>query len=275
MAIVQRKVTSKDSTAIAFDRLGDGPPVILVGGGSVDRSANAPLAAVLAPHFSVFNYDRRGRGDSGDTAPYSVEREVEDIGALIVEAGGSAFVYGTSSGAALALEAAARGLPIAKLALWEPPFIGDDSRPRPPADTARIFTEMVSAGRRGDAVEYFMAKVVGLPAEFVAEARKAPWWPAQEALAHTLAYDATIMGDYSLPAERVASVTAPTLVIAGGASWAWIRDTAQTIADILSDGRYRILEGQDHNVAPEAMAPLLEEFFRGQSSQTKNPVSNG
>lgn len=192
MAIAQRKVTSKDRTSIAFDRLGDGPPVILVGGGSVDRSANAPLAAVLAPHFTVFNYDRRGRGDSGDTTPYSVEREVEDIRALIVEAGGSAFVYGTSSGAALALEAASRGLPIAKLALWEPPFIGDDSRPRPPADTARIFTEMVSAGRRGDAVEYFLAKVVGLPAEFVAEARKAPWWPAQEALAHTLAYDATI-----------------------------------------------------------------------------------
>src|SRR5215216_1992011 len=196
------KITSNDGTTIAFDRLGEGPPVILVCGQSTDRSSNAGVAALLAPDFTVFNYDRRGRGDSGDTAPYAVEREVEDIDALIKEAGGSAFVYGMSSGAALALEAAASGLAITKLALWEPPFILDDSRPRPPADTARIYTELVSRGRRGEAVEFFMRQVVGLPAEFVAQARKAPWWPAQEALAHTLAYDATIMGDYSLPSER-------------------------------------------------------------------------
>ena len=185
-------------------------------GGSVDRSSNAPLAELLAQHFTVFNYDRRGRGPSGDTAPYAVEREVEDIDAVITAAGGSACLYGTSSGAALALEATASGLAITKLALWEPPYILDDSRPRPPADTASTYTEMVSAGRRGDAVEFFMAKVVGLPPEFVAYARTQPWWPAQEALAHTLAYDATIMGDYSLPSARVAAVTAPTIVIVGG-----------------------------------------------------------
>jgi len=208
-----KKVRSKDGTPIAFDQLGEGLPVILVCGGSTDRSANAPLAALLAPHFTVFNYDRRGRGDSGDTAPYAVAREVEDIETLIAEAGGSAFLYGTSSGAALALEAAASGLAITKLALWEPPFILDESR-RPPADTAKTYTELVTAGRRGDAVEYFMAKVVGLPPEFVAQARNAPFWQAQEALAHTLAYDATIMGDYSLPTERAAIVKAPTLVIA-------------------------------------------------------------
>ena len=258
-------VTSSDGTIIAFDRLGDGPPVILVCGASTDRMANAPLAELLAQHFTVFNYDRRGRGDSGDTAPYAVEREIEDIDALINEAGGSASVYGTSSGAALALEAAASGLAITKLALWEPPFILDDSRPRPPADTARIYTELVSTGRRGDAVEFFMRQVVGLPAEFVAEARKAPWWPAQEALAHTLAYDATIMGDYSLPSERVASVTTPTLVIAGGASPTWMRDTAQAVADTLPDGRHRTLEGQEHNVAPDAIVPVLEEFFTAPS----------
>src|SRR5918996_4610574 len=194
-------VTSSDGTRIAFDRLGDGPPIVLVCGQSTDRSSNAPLAALLAEHFAVFNYDRRGRGDSGDTLPYAVEREIEDIGALIGEAGGSASVFGVSSGAALALEAAAAGLAIDKLALWEPPYIVE-GRPRPPADTARIYTELVAAGRRGEAVEYFMANVVGLPPEFVAEAKKAPWWPAQEALAHTLAYDATIMGDYSLPTER-------------------------------------------------------------------------
>jgi len=255
-------VTSKDGTTITFDRLGQGPPVILVCGGSVDRMSNAPLAARLAEHFTVFNYDRRGRGNSGDTAPYAVEREVEDIDALVDEAGGSAFLYGSSSGAVLALEAARKlSTRITKVALWEPPFILDDTRPRPPADTAKTYTELVAAGRRGDAVEFFMAKVVGLPPEFVAQARTAPWWPAQEALAHTLAYDATIMGDYSLPTERVASVTVPTLVIDGGASFEWVGETAQALADILPHGQRRTLEGQTHDVAAEAIAPVLEEFF--------------
>src|SRR5918998_1259904 len=163
------RVTSRDGTSIAFDRLGDGPPVILVCGGSTDRMANAPLAELLAEHFTVFNYDRRGRGDSWDTAPYAVEREVEDIDAVVAVAGGSASVYGTSSGAALALEAAASGLAITKLALWEPPYIVEGS-PRPPADTARIYTELVAAGRRGDAGEDFIGNLVGLPPEFVAEA---------------------------------------------------------------------------------------------------------
>ena len=257
------KVISKDGTTIAFDQSGEGLPVILVCGGSVDHTSNAPLAALLAAGFTVFNYHRRGRGDSGDTPPYAVEREVEDIDAVITAAGGSAFLYGTSSGAALALEAAASGLAITKLALWEPPFIVGDSRPRPPADTAKTYTELVSAGRRGDAVEVFMAKVVGLPPEFVAEARNAPWWPAQEALAHTLAYDATIMGDYSLPTERAASVTAPTLVIAGGADFPWMRDTAQALADALPNGQTRTLEGQGHNVDPAVLAPALVEFFAG------------
>jgi pimeloyl-ACP methyl ester carboxylesterase len=254
------RLTSSDGTTIAFERSGDGPPVILVCGGSTDRTANAPLSELLAEHFTVFNYDRRGRGDSGDTAPYAVEREIEDIDAVIAVAGGSASVYGTSSGAALALEAAASGLAITKLALWEPSYMVE-GRPRPPADTARIYAELVAAGRRGDAVEYFMAKVVGLPPELVAEARKAPWWPAQEALAHTLAYDATIMGDYSLPAERVASVMVATLVIDGGASFPWIRKTAQAIADIIPHAQRRTLEGQTHNVAAEAITPVLVEFF--------------
>lgn len=255
------KVSSSDGTTIAFDRMGDGPPVILVCGGSTDRMANAPLAALLAPHLTVFNYDRRGRGDSGDTAPYAVEREVEDIDAVIAAAGGSASLYGTSSGAALALEAAASGLPITKLALWEPPFILDESR-RPPADTATTYNELVSAGRRGDAVEFFMAKVVGMPPEFVAGARTQPWWPAQEALAHTLAYDATIMGDYSLPTERATAVTAPTLVMDGGASFAGMGDTAQALADALPDAQTRTLQGQGHDVDPAVLAPPLIEFFK-------------
>jgi len=254
-------VTSKDGTVITFDRLGAGPPVILVCGGSVDRSSNAPLAALLAQQFTVFNYDRRGRGASGDTAPYAVAREVEDIDAIVEVAGGSANLYGSSSGAALALEAARTlGGRITKLALWEPPYI-PDGYPRPPADTAQTFTELVASGRRGDAAEFFMAKVVGLPAEFVAQARSSLWWPAQEGLAHTLAYDATIMGDYTLPAERVAAVMVPTLVLDGGASFPFMGPAAQALAAALPNGRRQTLEGQRHDVAVEALAPVVAEFF--------------
>lgn len=255
------KVTSKDGTTIAFDRLGDGPPVILVSGGSVDRSSNAALAEQLARRFTAFNYDRRGRGPSGDTPPYAVEREIEDIDAVVEAAGGSAFLYGSSSGAALALEAA-RQLPgrITKLALWEPPYI-PDGFPRPPADTAKIYSDLVAQGKRGDAAEFFMAKVVGMPPEFVAQARNAPWWPAQEALAHTLAYDATIMGDYTLPVERVKEVTIPTLVLDGGASFPFMAPTAQALAANLPKAQRRTLEGQGHDASAEALASALEEFF--------------
>lgn len=254
------EVTSSDGTAIAFDRLGDGPPVILVCGGSTDRASNAPLADLLAEHFTVFNYDRRGRGDSGDTPPYAIERELEDIDALIEAAGGSAFLYGTSSGASLALIAAASGRPITKLALWEPPYILDENS-RPPADQVEQYNEMIAEGRRGDAVEFFMSKVVGLPPEFVAFARTQPFWQAQEAIAHTLAYDATIMGDYSLPTERAEAVSAPTIVIVGGASLPFMSETAQALAEVIPDARASTLEGQDHNVAADAIAPVLVEFF--------------
>jgi pimeloyl-ACP methyl ester carboxylesterase len=253
-------VTAKDGTRIAFDRSGDGPPVILVCGGSVDRTSNAPLADLLAEHFTVYNYDRRGRGDSGDTAPYAVAREVEDIAAVIDAAGGSANLYGTSSGAALALEAAASGLPITRLALWEPPYFLE-GRPRPPADTAATYTRLVEDGRRGDAVEYFMSTVVGLPPEFVAGARQAPFWAQQEALAHTLAYDGTVMGDYSLPTERAKAVAVPTLVLAGGADFPLMPETAQALADMVPDGQFHHLKGQGHNVDPAVLAPGLTKFF--------------
>jgi hypothetical protein len=256
-------VTSKDGTTIAFDWLGEGPAVILVSGGSVDRSSNAPLAGVLATKFTVYNYDRRGRGPSGDTQPYAVQREVEDIDAVISAAGGSAGLYGSSSGAALALEAAASGVSITKLALWETPWIVGDSRPRPAPDTAAVYRAFVAEGRRGDAVEYFMTKVVGLPAEFAEFARTQPWWPGQEALAHTLAYDAEIMGDYELPTGRIAKVTVPTLVLDGGASFDWMGQTAQTTVDALPDGRRQTLAGQGHDVDPAVLAPALAAFFAG------------
>jgi pimeloyl-ACP methyl ester carboxylesterase len=254
------QVTSKDGTSIAYDQLGSGAPVILVSGGSVARGSNAPLATLLAEHFSVFNYDRRGRGPSGDTLPYAVEREVEDIQAVLTATGGSAYLYGTSSGAALALEAA-RQLPrITKLALWEPPFILEPAL-RPAADTAKTFHDLVAAGRRGDATEHFMAKVVGMPADFVAFAKSQPWWAAQEALAHTLEYDATIMGDYSLPEARIAEVKIPTIVINGAASMPFFQASGDAMVKLLAQGQRITLEGQQHNVDANVLAPVLVRFF--------------
>ena len=214
-------VVSPDGTTISFDRLGEGPPVVLIAGAAADRSSHAPLAELLAADFTVFNIDRRGRGDSGDTPPYAVERELEDIGAVLEEAGGSA-LYGHSGGAALALEAAASGLPVRKLALWEPPYILDATR-QPPLDHVEQLEKMIAEGRRGDAAAYFLREVVRAPAEFVAQARTQPWWAAQEALAHTLAYDARILGDYALPTGRAESVRVPTLVLAGGVDFPWMR----------------------------------------------------
>jgi pimeloyl-ACP methyl ester carboxylesterase len=254
------KVMSRDGTTIDIDRSGQGPPVVLVTGGSVDRQANAGIAGELSKRFTVLNYDRRGRGDSTDTPPYAIDREIEDIEAVIGEAGGSAHLFGSSSGAALALYAAASGLPLMKLALWEPPFIIDEAK-RPPADQVEQYETMIAEGRRGDAVEYFMTRVIGMPAEMVAGMRGQPWWPAQEALAHTLAYDARIMGDYSLPTDSAASVKSPTIVIAGGADFGWMRETAEALAKALPDGQARILDGQGHDVDPMVLAPVLVEFF--------------
>jgi pimeloyl-ACP methyl ester carboxylesterase len=259
-------VTSRDGTTIGYDRLGQGPPVVLVSGGSVDRQSNAGLANLLAKDFTVFNYDRRGRGDSGDKPPYAIDREIEDIEAVIDAAGGSALLYGTSSGAALAFEAARRlGPKVKKLAMWEPPYVPEGQR-RPPADTAERFERLVAEGRRGDAAEFFMTGVVGMPAEFAAFARTQPWWAAQEALAHTLAYDARVMGDYLPPVDRARSLQTPTIVMVGGASFPAIREGGTLFAQALPNAQTKTLEGQEHNVAPEAIAPVLKEFFTGAGS---------
>jgi len=255
-------VTSKDGTDIAVERSGQGPAVILVCGGSVDRGSNAGVAAQLAPRFTVYNYDRRGRGDSGDTPPYAIDREVEDIEAVLHEAGGSAALYGTSSGAALALLAASRLSGITRLALWEPPYIVDPAA-RPPADQIEQYERMVGEDRRGDAAEYFMAQVVRMPPEFVAFAKSQPWWEAQKALAHTLAYDARIMGDYEPPIDLAKIVTIPTVVLTGGASMPFMHETAEVLVGALPDGRHQLLEDQGHNVAPEVIGPELVTFFGG------------
>jgi pimeloyl-ACP methyl ester carboxylesterase len=251
---------SQDGTAIAFDRSGQGPAIVLVAGALSTRSSAGPLAALLAPHFTVFSYDRRGRGDSGDTPPYAVDREIQDLEAVIQQAGGSAFAYGHSSGAALALAAAMRGVAITRMALYEPPFMIDDTLPRPPKDYAAQLAGFIASGRRGDAVEYFMTQAVGVPAEQIAPMRAAPMWPALEAIAHTLLYDTAIMGDLTVPAQAV-SVKVPTLVIDGGASPAWARNAVQAVARAIPGAQRRTLPGQTHGVDPQILAAVLIEFF--------------
>jgi pimeloyl-ACP methyl ester carboxylesterase len=267
-------IISKDGTTIAYDRVGQGPALILVVGATATRLAEAGITAALAPDFTVFAYDRRGRGESGDTTPYAVEREVEDIEALINEAGGSAFVSGHSSGAVLALETA-RLLPskITKLALYEPPFIIDDSHPPTPEDYVPHLVELVSSGRRGEAVAYFMTEVVGAPADMVAQMRQSPMWPGVEAVAHTIVYDCTIMGDTMrgdpLSLRKWASVAVPTLVMDGtvffgrAETHVFLHHGAQELAAILPDAQHRTLEGQDHGPADEVLASALKEFFLG------------
>lgn len=265
-----RKVISKDGTTLAFDQSGQGPAVILVASALSDRSDTVKLAALLAEHFTVINYDRRGRGDSGDTQPYTVEREVEDIEALIDAAGGSAFVFGSSSGAVLALESANRlDGKIKKLALYEPPFIIDDSRPPMPKDFMGQVSQRVSAGRRSDAVKFFFAKGLGIPALFVTLMRFMPGWSKTTAMAHTLPYDITIMGDTQagkpLPAERWASATAPTLVMTGEKSEAFFHSGAKALAGMLANAEHHILKGQHHGsvvMAPKVIASELVEFLK-------------
>lgn len=252
-------LTSKDGTPIGFDRSGQGPALILVVGAFNDRGTGAPLAQSLQQHFTVFNYDRRGRGESGDTVPYAIEREIEDLAALISQAGGSAGVFGYSSGAILALRAAARGLGISKLALYEPAPTGARA-----GEIAPQLAELIGAGRRGDAVELFQTDAVGIPAAIVAQMRNAPFRPGLEKMAHTLVYESTILK--ALPAGLTESVKTSTLVLDGDQSPEVMRRAAKTLADSLPQGRYRTLTGQGHDIVPAVAAPVLEEFFLAQSS---------
>lgn len=258
-------VVSKDGTTIAFDRYGGGPPLILVSGATATRAAETSLAETMSEDFTVLSYDRRGRGDSGDTLPYAVEREMEDLEALINEAGGSAFVFGHSSGGVLALRATASGLEIPKLAVYEPPFIVDNSRPSVPDDYVEHLDHLIAEGRKDDALEYFMTKAVGIPEEYIEQMKAAPFWEMSKSVAHTIPYDGRVMGNTMsgkpLSKEPWDSIEAPTLVIDGGASEAWMRHGARQLADILPDSQHVTLEGQDHGPANEVLAPVLVEFF--------------
>lgn len=263
-------VASADGTPIAFERSGQGAPVILIGGAFNDRSTVAALAGALAPHVTAVTYDRRGRGDSGDSGPGDggrggiVEREVEDLAAVIGRLGGQAGLFGHSSGAVLALEAAMRGVSVGKLAVYEPSYIPDGSRPRPAADLLDRITALASEGRRDDAAVLFLTESVGLPAGAVEGMRASEMWGWFAGLAHTLPADVAVCGPgAALPAEHLATIRVPTLAIDGGESWDWIRAATRAVADAIPGARYATIEGQDHGVLhqPEALFPLLAGFY--------------
>ncbi|WP_043617765.1 alpha/beta fold hydrolase [Nonomuraea candida] len=258
-------VKSADGTTIAYDQTGSGPAVVLVQGGFSDRTHPiwAGLAAALSGEFTVFNYDRRGRGGSSDNESYEVEREIEDLAAIITAAGGSAAVFGGSSGGALALRAAAAGLPITKLAVYEPPFIVDDSRPPIVEDFREQLAALVAEGKRGEVVERFMVEAAEMPAEMVGQMKESPYWEGMTAVAHTLVYEAAVCGPGNqLPVEELKKITVPTLALAGGASGPWMQGAAKAVAETVPGGEYKVLEGHGHDIAPEALAPPVAEYFR-------------
>ena len=254
-----KTVTSADGTTIAYEQSGNGPAAILVGGAMNDRHSAAELADMLASTMTAVTYDRRGRGDSGDTKPYAVKREVEDLGALINEFG-DASVYGVSSGANLAFEAAAAGYPVRKLAMVEPMYRLSDAPPLAP-DYQEHIIELTDAGDMDEVVKYFMTEGMKLPPQAFQGLQHSPMWPGIKAIAHTIMYDVIIMGDGALPADRMAKVTVPALVVNSKASSPWMHHTVEEAAKALSHGEHRVLDGDFHHVPPPVLGPVLAEFF--------------
>lgn len=256
-----RKVVSRDGTTIAYEKAGDGPPIVLLGGGFRDHSTFTSFVPHLAPRLTTFIYDRRGRGESGDAPGYAVEREIEDLEALIAEAGGEAAVFGGSTGGMLAMEAAMAGAAISKLILLEPPYrLPEAGAPRLPENFTANLRSLLAAGKRTEAAEYFLAGLCDFPAEEIARWRQLPMWPANEAMAHTLLYDTIIHGEGRLPAGRMATTDIPTLVIHSDSTSGWLRAASERTAAALPDARLVCLPGVWHRVPPEVLGPALTGF---------------
>jgi pimeloyl-ACP methyl ester carboxylesterase len=249
---------SADGTVMAYERTGDGPPLIVSVGAFCTRQTFA-APEELASHYTVYTYDRRGRGDSGDTQPFTAEREYEDLAAVAAAAGGRPFVFGHSSGAAIALRSAAAGVPLAGIAAYEAPFWNDDT-PRPSVDPGKHIRELVDAGRRADAVRFWMTEVVRLPGEMVEHMASAPWAKAMEALTPTLPYDIAVT-DGGVPVAELAKITVPVLILGGGNSPAWFQRSVAEQAAATPGARLMMLDGYDHNAPPEVITPILIEFF--------------
>ncbi|MEU1007263.1 alpha/beta hydrolase [Streptomyces sp. NPDC005890] len=260
---MDKKTTSRDGTSLAYHVTGQGPTVILVSGAMSTGGTVLPLAQRLAERCTAVVYDRRGRGESGDTPPYAVEREVEDLAALLDAVGGDAALFGVSSGGALVLHAAAGGLPVRRAAVYEVPYAdhlaGGATRE---AVYKEQLNKALAEGRRGDAVELFL-RLTGLGEEMIQRARQSPMWAGMEAVAPSLAHDDAVMGDGLLPRARLAEISVPVLAVVGGASPEWMHRASQAVAEAVPQGRYRILPGQTHMVEPDVLGPVLAEYVAG------------
>ena len=265
MSTNTERVTSADGSRIAVEAVGEGQPVVLIGGAFNDRTTMAGLARVLSPYYRAVTYDRRGRGDSSDeSGDFSVDREMEDLRAVIEHVGGTASLFGHSSGAVLALEAASRGLPAEKVAAYETPFVPEGSRPRPAPDLAERLVKLVRAGDRDGATALFQIEAVGLPAEMVEGMRHSDMWGYLTGLAHSLPYDyALFEPGCPLPSARLAKIVVPVLAIAGSNTFPWLAAATEQVAEAVPGARFLSLEGQDHGVLrqPEALVPCLREFL--------------
>ena len=272
-------VTSRDGTRIAYDRYGSGPAVVLVGGAMSFRKFKKmeELATALSESCTVINYDRRGRGDSGEVRPYALEREIEDIAALVAAAGGSASLWGWSSGGALALRAAGAGVGVERVAVYEVPFMVDPNDRLPTPDYSERLDELVAAGDRAGAVKHFMRNAIGMPAPLVALMRLMPMWKDLKATAPTLPYDWVALGGHNmrgapLRPEEWAPVTAPTLVMCGSKSPSNLRKGSRALAEVLPDAELRELDRQSHNVSVKVLAPQLAEFFTREAAPAATAV---
>jgi pimeloyl-ACP methyl ester carboxylesterase len=257
--VIMEMIRSADGTTIAFDQLGSGPPLVLVSGAMCGRRADEAIATALADRFTVLNYDRRGRGDSGETGPYAVEREIEDLAAVLDAAGGSAVVVGISSGGALLLLAAATGLPVRAAIGWEVPYRTDDEGRRSWATYRSQTEELLAAGRRGEAVALFL-RTVGVPEAAITGMQQSPFWAEGEKIAPTLAYDAAVLDDAAVPVDRLATITCPTALLTGGASPPLFATAAEAAVAALPNGTHRVLDGQIHDVDPVVLADAVAEL---------------
>ena len=265
-------VTSTDGTTIAYDQYGDGPAVILVNGALGDRKLDRRfkqmigLADLLSPNHTVINYDRRGRGDSEETGPFSVEREIDDIAALIAAVGGRAALFGFSSGGALALRAAGAGIGVERVAVYETPFMVDRTEKHPPANYGQRLDALITAGDSNGAVKHFMRNAMGMPAPAVAMMRLMPMWKDMAANAHTLSYDWAALGEHNMQGDSLrpdewSSVHVPALIVYGSKSPANLTKGARALAEVLPNAQLRSLEGVGHNLKVNPLAPVLTEFL--------------
>ncbi|MGK5556313.1 alpha/beta fold hydrolase [Actinomadura kijaniata] len=263
-------VTSTDGTVIAYERTGSGPAVVLVSGALCDRHAHDPLAALLSEHFTVYNYDRRGRGDSGDNGSLddpmdqATRQEFDDLAAVVRAAGGRACLFGASSGAILAWRAAAHGVPAAGVALWEPPYGRTEEESRAHLDYYADIRGLIAEGRRDDALARFI-RMTGAPEEAMPRIRQEPWWPRMAEIAPTLRYDACAMGDGLLHPEEFADLTVPVLLMEGEETMEVLHRAADRVREAVPGVRHTLIKGQNHEFEADALAPTLVEFFRAAS----------